>query len=432
MLAATDSNPTDADAAHAIRAAGPAALGAALLDARRQLRRIYTAFAARPGGELAVPYAPELNPPLWEIGHIGWFEEYWIARNPQRLRGSAADPTMARAAPLRRNADSLYDSTHVAHASRWHLDLPDGARTQRDIDQIRTRTLALLHQSPRDGDALYFFRLVLLHELMHIDAAVTMAQHLTIDLRAAIDQVEPARAPAAANGEVALAGGNFMLGSGAAEFAFDNELGAHEVHIAPFVIDRAPVTWQRFLPFMDAGGYDDPQWWTKEGWAWRQRHCNGRPRYLHRSSDINDALDPAAPWQRACFGQWATLDPHQPVVNLSQHEALAWCAWAGRRLPTEAEWEFAASAAATITDDDPAGLAWDWGQVWEWTASAFAPYPGFRPHPYRDYSQPWFDGRPVLRGASFATPAPFKHRRYRNFFEAGRNDIFAGFRSCTA
>jgi EgtB-related family protein len=173
------------------------------------------------------------------------------------------------------------------------------------------------------------------------------------------------------------------------------------------------VTWQRFLPFIEAGGYDDERWWSNAGWAWRQRHSAGRPRYLSPPE--------GGAHQRIVFGHWQALDVAQPAVNLSLHEAEAWCRWAGRRLPTEAEWEIAAL-------DRSKDLAW--GQVWEWTASPFAPYPGFEPHPYRDYSQPWFDGRPVLRGASFATAPRMKHACYRNFFGAERNDIFAGFRSC--
>jgi iron(II)-dependent oxidoreductase len=111
----------------------------------------------------------------------------------------------------------------------------------------------------------------------------------------------------------------------------------------------------------------------------------------------------------------------QPAEHLSAHEAQAWCRWAGRRLPTEAEWE---RAACTRPSD------FIWGHVWEWTASDFAPFPGFSAHPYRDYSQPWFDGRPVLRGASYLTQPRMRHVHYRNFFTAGRNDICAGFRTC--
>jgi EgtB-related family protein len=127
-------------------------------------------------------------------------------------------------------------------------------------------------------------------------------------------------------------------------------------------------------------------------------------------------------WQRAAFGQWVPQADAEPVMHLTQHEALAWCRWAGRRLPTEAEWAFAAGTPGAL----------HWGEVWEWTASPFAPYPGFQPHPYRDYSLPWFDGRPVLRGASFATHPRMKHAGYRNYFPAERNDLFAGFRSCAA
>ena len=155
----------------------------------------------------------------------------------------------------------------------------------------------------------------------------------------------------------------------------------------------------------------------RQGWAWRRRHSPGRPQGL-RCDDGR--------WQRAVFGQWQDLGLQEPALHLTQHEALAWCRWAGRRLPTEAEWECAAVAAAN------GGDAFAWGEVWEWTASPFAPYPGFEPHPYRDYSMPWFDGRPVLRGASFATWPALRHPRYRNYFPADRHDIFAGFRTCAA
>jgi ergothioneine biosynthesis protein EgtB len=395
-----------------IRHGGRTALAAALADARARTLRLFGAYeAALPRG-MEVPYAPELNPPRWEVGHVGWFEEYWIGRNPHRRRGVAADPDVARAASALAGADALYHSSKVAHTRRWHLELPDAARTRRYLATVRERTLALLADSEEADAPMYFYRLALAHEDMHAEAAVYMAQHLALPIAPALDATAPAAV--ADDGVVEFAPATATIGSAAGGFAFDNERAAHEVALGAFAIDRAPVSWQRFLPFVEAGGYDDPRWWTGDGWAWRQRASNGRPRYLQHDD---------GGWCRAVFGQWVELDPRQPAVNLSAHEAQAWCAWAGRRLPSEAEWEHAATSAAG---------AFEWGQVWEWTASPFAPYPGFEPHPYRDYSQPWFDGRPVLRGASFATAARMKHARYRNYFPAARNDIFAGFRSCAA
>ena len=402
------------DDADAVRHGNAALLAAAAADSRARLLRQFDAYRQALGARgLAVPQTPELNLPLWELGHIGWFEEYWIARNPQRRRGIAADPRVGRAAPLRAHADALYNSSEVAHARRWSLSLPDAALTLTDLQRISERRLALLCGEDDGDDALYFHRLVLLHEDMHREAWVYMAQTLGFD--PGVEVTAPA-ASALDGRSLAVEGGLATLGSAAGGFVFDNELGAHEIALPGFEIDAAPVSWARYLEFVDAGGYDEAAHWTREGWAWRKRQGAGRPRYLERGED--------GTWQRRQFGRVVALDPTQPALHLSQHEALAWCRWAGRRLPSEAEWEQAAVMARET------GAAFDWGQVWEWTASGFMPYPGFVAHPYRDYSMPWFDGRPVLRGASFATAPRMKHPRYRNYFSAERNDIFAGFRSC--
>ena len=397
-----------------IRTADAALLAQAMADARAHTLRLFAAARAALGERLDVRYADELNPPLWELGHVGWFEEFWIARNSERLRGTAARLEAPRAAPLLPGADALYDSSRVAHARRWHLDLPDAPRTLAYLAHVRERTLALLRGSAGDDDALYFYRLALLHEAMHHEAGVMIAQCLALDVGSAL----AASAPAAsrAQGELQLPASSILVGAHEGGFAFDNELGGHKVELPAFTIDRAPVTWDAYLPFVEADGYDDAKAWAPAGWAWRQRELpSGLPRYVER--------DDAGGWRRAAFGRWTDLQPEQPAVNLSQHEARAWCTWAGRRLPTEHEWTLAATQA---------GADFTWGQVWEWTASPFAPWPGFAPHPYRDYSLPWFDGRPVLKGGSFATPPRIKHPRYRNYFPAGRNDVFAGFRSCAA
>lgn len=404
------------DDADAVRHGDAATIADALADTRARLRRQFDAYCHALGARgLAVPQTPELNPPLWELGHIGWFEDWWIARNPQRRHGSAADPRCARAVPHRANADALYNSSEVAHARRWSLSLPDAAQTLSDLQRGRERTLALLQDSEPSDDGLYFFRLALFHEDMHREAWVYMAQNL--GFAPGVEALEPIAAPDGA-GEIAIEGGLCQIGSARGGFAFDNEYGAHEIALSGYRIDAAPVSWGRYLEFIVAGGYDDPKLWSKAGWSWRKRTSPGWPRYLERDAD--------GAWWRQRFGERVPLDATLPAMHLSHHEAEAWCRWAGRRLPSEAEWEHAAGTAAER------GEAFHWGQVWEWTASSFMPYPGFTPHPYRDYSAPWFDGRPVLRGASFATAPRMAHRRYRNYFTAERNDIFAGFRSCAA
>ena len=394
------------------------ALAVALADARAHSLRLFDAFEALLPRGLEVPYHADINPPRWEFGHVAWFEESWIARNPLRGRWREAGPDTARGTSCLPRANALFDSSHVAHTRRWHLDLPNAQDTRHFAQQVRERTLALLHAPGRDDDdALYFFRLALAHEDMHSEAAAYTMQHLALPVPYALRACGPA--PLRLKGELDVPGGAFTLGSAPAGFAFDNELGAHDIELAPFSIDCAPVPWARFLPFIDAGGYDDKRWWSAAGWAWRRQHSPGWPRYLRRDAD--------AGWQRASFGEWLALDLALPAMHLTQHEALAWCAWSGRRLPSEAEWEFAATTAPTAASTND---GFEWGQVWEWTSCAFAPYAGFTPHPYRDYSAPWFDGRPVLRGASFATAPRMKHARFRNYYPADRNDIFAGFRSC--
>ncbi|MCB1996735.1 MAG: SUMF1/EgtB/PvdO family nonheme iron enzyme [Rhodoferax sp.] len=394
----------------ALRQAGAAWLAGALEATRTHTLALFDAWRAVLPTSMEIRYAPELNPPRWELGHVAWFEERWLARNPERLRGAAADPQVGLGASVLPQADALYDSSAIAHTRRWHLDLPDPERTLRYAAQVRERTLALLATVPDDDDALFFFRWALAHEAMHAEAAVYMAQHLALPITAALPRNGPAPGPA---GEVACTGGEMVLGHAGPGFHFDNEGGRLPVTLAPYAIDRSPVTWARFRPFIDAGGYDDAQWWTDAGWAWRQRHSTGRPRHLVQEDGT---------WQRAAFGTWVPMTDDEPVMHLTRHEAEAWCRWAGRRLPTEAEWQWAALNAD--------GFAW--GEVWEWTASAFESWPGFVAHPYRDYSQPWFDGRPVLRGASFATLDCMRHPHYRNYFPADRNDLFAGFRSCAA
>ena len=377
------------DAAGSARGGGREALAVHLRDSRATTLTLLDAYVAALGESLVVPYSVQLNPPLWETGHVAWFQDYWIARSRQRNLGIACDPDHERPQGRLAGADALYNSSRVAHATRWALPLPGLAATRDYLGASLDETLELLASADDTDDALYFYRLSLFHEDMHTEAAIYMAQALDIALPAGL--MPPAQAPLP-NRALGISAQPWTLGYAGPGFAFDNELQAHEVLVGDFEIDSEPVSWARYLPYLEATGALPP-------------------RYLRRQD---------GEWQCRVFGEWSALDHDAPATHLTWFEADAWCRWAGRRLPTEAEWEVAACTRPEFR----------WGQVWEWTASRFLPFPGFVAHPYRDYSAPWFGERYVLRGASRATSPRMAHPRYRNYFTPERNDIHMGFRSC--
>lgn len=387
------------------RQGGREVLAALLQASRADTLQLFERFEAELPA-LQVPQRPELNPPLWELGHIGWFQAWWTTRFAAWREGAAADPGAPRRAfGFGLEGDALYDSSAVPHARRWRLPLPDAKATRAQVAAQLDAALALLQTLPPEATDpdLYFFRLALLHEDMHHEAALYMAQGLGIVVDDARWQARPLPAPPPA---LAIAGGWVELGRapGKPGFAFDNECGSHRVQLPAFEIDAQALRWDEFLPFVAAPeGYRQARCWTEPGWAWLQQA------FGHPQQRIEQLQARARPGTAAMF--------------LSAHEARAWCRWAGRRLPSEAEWVHAQRSA---------DAAFRWGDAWEWTASPFAPFEGFAPHPYRDYSAPWFDGRPVLKGASCFTQPRLRHPGYRNFFPASRCDIPAGLRTCRA
>ncbi|MEO6409464.1 MAG: selenoneine synthase SenA [Burkholderiaceae bacterium] len=403
-----DLQARELDAWH-MRRAGKEVLSLALMDARNQLLRWVGACEEALGGpSMTVPRLAEINPPLWEIGHVGWFQETWIGRNLQRQRGVACDPTHARLASILPHADRWYDSSHVAHATRWDLDLPDLETTRQYLVDTLEATLDLLHGSREDEGSLYFYRLALLHEEMHIEALAILSQTLGFDAG-----LLPRLASQAPRAPLLFPATRWTLGREAEGFVFDNERGSLEVAVPEFEIDAQPVSWAQYGEFVEDGGYDEARHWSADGWAWVEREGRRTPRHVEQMRQ--------GVLQRR-FGRTQRVPLGQPAVHLTWYEADAWCRWAGRRLPGEVEWEVAAHQGAS--------RGFRWGEVWEWTATTFAPYPGFVVHPYRDYSQPWFQTHKVLKGASFATRPGLRSATYRNFYLPERDDIFAGFRSC--
>lgn len=369
------------------------ALAEALRTTRQRTLGLMQAWqAAQP--DLTVPPLPGINPPLWEWGHIAWFQEWWTVRNRQRYEGTRSASLGPGFTPsLMPHADALYNSSEVTHGSRWSLPLPDLERTQHYMADVLAHSMLGLQAAPDASDeALYFWRLTMQHEAMHNEASVYMAQDLGLALPKAlcVGHALPCAGLNASRAGLHIPAQTLTLGHAGPGFAFDNECPAHTVKLAAFEIDANVVTWAQYLPFLQETGH-------------------ALPPHVRCLQGV---------WQVQGFGEWQTMPMGAPVVHVNAWDAQAWCLWAGRRLPTEAEWVCAANTVGFV-----------WGHVWEWTADDFAPYPGFVPHPYREYSEPWWQGHRVLKGACWATSQHLVDARYRNFFVPERRDIFAGFRT---
>jgi iron(II)-dependent oxidoreductase len=396
-----------------MRSAGRDMLSLALIDARNHSLAWISLFEPLlAAGALAAP--PNVVPPLWLLGHVGWFQEYWIARNVQRQRGPACDPTLPRLASVSPEADACYDDSLVPPGQRWELALPDLQTTKQYLGETIDITLDLLAGADEDDASLHFFRLALLHEDGHAETWAETAQAVGLSI-AATPGLLADMASAPPRPALLFPATHVQLGSRPNGFVFDNEKWAHDVSVPEFEIDAQAVTWAQYAEFVEDGGYDDKAWWSADGWAWLQREGRRVPRHV-------DQMRGGVLQQR--FGRLVRVPLAQPALHVSWYEADAWCRWAGRRLPTEVEWEGAALAGAS--------RGFRWGDVWEWTATTFRPYPGFSPDPPRERSQHAFGSHKVLRGASFATAGRMRSPKYRRFERPERDDAFSGFRSCAA
>jgi gamma-glutamyl hercynylcysteine S-oxide synthase len=395
-----------------------------------------------------------VEPPIWELGHVGWFQDRWILQHLDYHR------------PADEKAEVLYNSFKIPNEDRWDLFFPSRGQTFEYITDILEQIINRLDARDPTQEEKYFYDLVLNHEEMHSETMHHIRQTHAYpapklsDTGISLDgiEIETDFVPH----DVEIPGGTYWLGATPDQpFVFDNEKWAHPVEIKPFHISATPVTFSEYLNFVEDGGYQRRSLWGDGGWAWLQSSAQDHPVFWKK--------DEQGKWLWRWFDQWKPLPLFFPMVNVNWYEANAFCEWAGRRLPSEAEWELAASAipqrevhgymkskrwypwgndhpapqhanlnsmAGGLVDvrayprgDSAFGLRQMIGNVWEWTANTFLPYPGFTIDPYDTYSEPSFGQQKVLRGGCWATRPHVIRNTYRNFYTPDRNNIFAGFRT---
>jgi len=345
-------------------------------------------------------HSPIMSPLVWDLGHIAAYEDLWLAHRQAGLQ------------LLRPDLAELYDAFETPRAVRGQIDALGPAAAREYLQAVRERSVELISDG-RAGDA-NICEMVLRHELQHSE---TMRQTLAIaGLLPSADQAradEPLEGLDGSPEWLRVPAGEFAMGSEAAGFAYDNERPRHTVELASFEIARQPVSSASWMKFSQAGGYERPEWWSQEGWAWKQEHHVGQ----------HPAISASNPQAPACHVSW-----YEAEAYATAHEA---------RLPSEAEWERAATVPGSVAGS---GLARGQarvleavGRVWEWTQSSFGGYPGFVAFPYREYSEVFFGDRyRVLRGGSWATDARVANPRFRNWDLPQRRQIFAGLRLARA
>lgn len=395
--------------------------------------------------DLVRQHSKLMSPLVWDFAHIGNQEELWLVRD------------VGGREPVREDIDNMYDAFQHPRADRPALPLLSPVETRSYVREVRDKVMDVLASTPLEGRKLvenaFAFGMIVQHEQQHNETMLATHQLRTGDpvLHAPLPPAPPGPV---INREILVPAGPFTMGTSVEPWALDNERPAHQVHVDAFVIDKYPVTNAMYLEFVTSGGYDQQQWWSEEGWAYRQKANLAAPRFWVRDGDR---------WLRNGFGAVEPLVLDEPVVHVCFYEAEAFAAWAGKRLPTEAEWEKAArfdpdtgrSRRYPWGDEDPGpehanlgqahlrparigayphgesafGVAQMIGDVWEWTSSDFHAYPGFVAFPYREYSEVFFGpDYKMLRGGSFGADAAACRGTFRNWDYPIRRQIFSGFR----
>ena len=393
---------------------------------------------------LETVHSPLMSPLVWDLGHIAAFEDLWLGHRlggEQLLRGDLAD---------------VYDAFETPRAGRGQLPFLRPGPAREYLDEVRQRTLALLHR--RGPDQLH--ELVIRHEQQHNETMLQTLQLAHLNGFRTPGRNSPGRpidknAPSPSSGLelIEIPAGTCTIGAAPDGFAYDNERPRHRTDVRAYLIGRTPITNASYLTFVEGGGYERREWWSSEGWAWKEQYDITRPGGW--------AADLRAQWR---LDSLEPLHPHEPVVHVSWFEADAFARAHGARLPTEVEWE----KAATWDQEEQVAQPYPWGNespqagvhanvdqlhggpaavqahpagaspygclamigdVWEWTASTFEGYEGFHAYPYREYSEVFFGGGfRVLRGGSWASRPRVVNPTFRNWDFPQRRQIFSGFR----
>ena len=422
----------------------------ALLDTRQRELELMEDLSSE---QLSGPRIRNVEPPLWELGHVGWFQDRWVLQHIDKQK------------PVSKRANSLYDSFNIPNSERFELYFPDIEETKEYIQDVLDRIIQRLEGREPTEEEIYFYRLSTNHEDMHTEtlhhirqtcgySAPSLSLEKESDAALTID-------PDYESHDVEIPEGTYQLGgTKGTHFVFDNEKWAHPVQINPFEISSTPVTFGQYMKFVDEGGYGDRSLWSDEGLAWLEKSQQTQPVFWKKDGEN---------WVWRWFDKWLPTNSHHPMIHVNWYEANAYSAWAGRRLPSEAEWELAASSepssngnsftetkrmypwgdhqptnglanldsrAMGLVDvraysagDSAFGVRQMIGNVWEWTADTFEAFPGYVIDPYETYSEPSFGQQKVLRGGCWATRSRVIRNTFRNFYTPDRNNIFAGFRT---